>query len=198
VAASAEATAQVESFHFTLDIRNQPASTTGLQLEAAEGDVAVPDRLSADVSGTFAGTPLTTQLIVVGEKTLLKDPLTGSWREVDVNTSPIPFLDPAAGVLAVMRGAEGLEQTGSEEVDGVPSHRLVGTVTVGDISPLLGNPPGEDAVEATFWIGEEDSILRRVSVAGPINPGEPDDVLRVVELSRLGDPVEIELPKGFE
>lgn len=192
---SIAATEKVQTFHFTLDIRNQPRSTSGLQLTAAEGDIVVPDRMRADVAGTFAGTAITTQLVVVGEETFYKDPLSGSWQRIDVGTSPIPFFDPAEGVLAVMRAATGLERDGSETVGGTDAVRLTAEVAVKEVSPLLGNPPSDELVAATFWIGKDDSILRRVRVSGPINPGEPADVERVVEVSRFGEPVTIEPPK---
>lgn len=192
---SVEATSAVESFHFTLDVRNQPPSTTGLQLAAAEGDIDVPDRMKADVSGTFSGVPITTQLVVVGEDTYYKDPLSGAWESIDVNTSPIPFFDPAEGVLAVMESATELQEEGTETVGGVDTVVLTGKVTVAEVTPLLGNPPSDEVVEAAFWIGQDDSILRRVSVLGPISPDEPADVERIVEVSRFDEPVTIEPPK---
>jgi hypothetical protein len=198
IRASIEKTSVVRSFHFTLDVQNQPPSTSGLQLAAAEGNVSVPDRLRADVSGTFSGVALTSQLVVVGGTTVIKDPLTSAWRKVNVNTSPIPFFDPANGVLAVMRDARELEQAGSEEVGDVSTHRLRGSVTVAQITPLLGNPPSGETVDVTFWIGKDDAILRRVRVDGSINPGEPANVFRVLEISRFDEPVAIELPAGFE
>jgi hypothetical protein len=196
VADSIEQTGRIKTFHFALDIRNQPKSTSGLQLSAAEGDIMVPDRLRADVTGTFAGIPISTQLVVVGDDTFLKDPLSGAWRKVDVNTSPIPFFDPAEGILAVMRGAQDLEEDGSEDVGGADTVRLDGRVAVSELTPLLGNEPSDESAAVTFWIGKEDSILRRVRVNGPISPKEPDDIYRVVEVSRFDEPVTIEPPEG--
>jgi hypothetical protein len=196
VRGSVERTGAVRRFHFTLDIQNLPRSTTGLALQAAEGDIVVPDRLRANVTGTLAGISLTTELVVIAKTTYLKDPLSGAWRTIDVKTSPIAFFDPAQGVLSVIENVESVRRDGSEQVGGAETHRLVGRVPVRELSPLLGNPPGDELVDVTLWIGEEDLILRRIRVDGPIAEREPEDALRIVEVSRFDEPVTIEAPEG--
>src|SRR3990170_1468112 len=193
---SVEATGAVGSFHLTFDSQGVPSSKNGLQLLGAEGDVAVPDRVRADVSGTFAGVPLTTQLVAIGNDVWIKDPLAGVWRSVDVGTTPAFLLDPAGGVLGVMRRVQELNDEGTEELGGVETRRLRGTVDAADVAPLVAVSPGGGTVEATLWIGEEDRILRRVEVKGPVAENEPDDALRVIEISRLDEPVTVEPPEG--
>ena len=85
---SATRTEKVKSFHFTLDIAKVPTSAKGLQLTGAEGDASVPDALKAQVSGTFAGFPLSTKLVSVGGKLWIENPLSGSWQSVDVERLP--------------------------------------------------------------------------------------------------------------
>ena len=64
-------------FHFVFDEKNGPTSTSGVHLVFAEGDVAVPDRVKADVSGTFQGLPLRSRLVVAGGKTYHREPAHG-------------------------------------------------------------------------------------------------------------------------
>jgi hypothetical protein len=45
-------------------------------------------------------------------------------------------------------------------------------------------------------IGEDDHLLRRIEVSGPVAEGEPAAAQRVVEISRFDEPVTIEPPKG--
>lgn len=195
VSASAAATGALESFHFTLDVQNVPRTTTGLQLTSAEGDVAVPDRAQADVSGAFAGIPVTSRIVAIGDDVWLKDPLSGEWRAIDVDTTPIALLDPGSGVLGVMEGLTDPADEGSEEVDGVSLRRISGTASAKDVAPLVAVSPSEGDVPVTLWIGEDDELLRRIEVAGPVADGEPDDALRVVEVSRFDEPVTIEAPE---
>jgi hypothetical protein len=192
---SVEATGAVGSFHFAFDSEGVPPAATGLQLLAAEGDAKVPDRVRADVSGTFAGISLTTQLVAIGEKVWIKDPLQGRWRTVDVGTTPSFLLDPSKGVLGVVRGVEELSDEGSEDIAGVKALKIQGTVDVADVAPLFAVSPGEGTAEATLWIGEEDRVLRRIEVVGRVASNEPEDSRRTVALSRLDEPVTIEAPE---
>jgi lipoprotein LprG len=194
VSASVDATRALNSFHFAFDSKGIPPSTSGLQLLGAEGDALVPDRVRADVSGTFAGLALSTALVAIGRDVWIKDPLAGSWRSADVGTTPAFLLDPATGVLGVMRRVGELHDDGSEDVGGVETRKLTGTAAVADVAPLFAVTPGEGRVDVTLWIGKDDEILRRVEVRGPVGAGEPADATRVVEISRLNEPVTIEPP----
>jgi hypothetical protein len=196
VAESASATGKVERFHFTLDIEGVPRSASGLQLEAAEGDAVVPDRLRAEVSGNFAGIPLTTELVSVGGKLWIKNPLSGAWTPVDVGTTPVFLLDPKKGVLGVMQAVRGLRKDGSEDVGGVATQRVRGRATAKEVAPLVAVTPGPGSVEVTLWIGKDDKILRRIRVSGPVAAGEPAAASRVVEVSRFDERVRIDAPKG--
>ena len=193
---SARKTETVKTFHFALDISKVPTSTKGLQLTGAEGDAKVPDELEAQVSGRFAGFPLSTKLVAVGGKLWIENPLSGSWQSVDVETTPGFLLDPQKGVLGVMRGMTDVKEDGSEDVSGVSTTRITGTVPAAEVGPLAAVAAGSGSVGVILWIGKDDRILRRIEVAGPIASGEPADAVRTIELSRFGEPVTVEAPKG--
>lgn len=196
VRTSTEATGAVRTFHFTLDVENVPSTAVGLQLTGAEGDVVVPDRASADVTGTFAGTTIATQIVAIGEKVWLKNPLSGTWQSIDVSATPVALLDPAQGVLGVMQRVEDPADAGAEDVGGVTLRKVTGTAAASDVAPLVGVSPSDRQVPVTLWIGEEDFLLRRIEVRGPVAEGEPDDAQRIVEVSRFDEPVTIEQPEG--
>lgn len=196
VSESASATEAVRRFHFTLDVRNVPRSGAGLQLTSAEGDVVVPDRARADVAGTFAGVPITSRLVAIGDDVWLKNPLSGAWESIDVSATPIALLDPSRGVLAVMEGIRGPSDEGTEVLDDVTLRKVSGTAAAADVAPLVAVAPSEQEVRVTLWVGEDDRLLRRIEVSGPVAEGEPADVLRVVEVSRFDEPVTIEAPEG--
>ena len=182
-------------FHFVFDEKNGPRSTTGVHLVFAEGDVSVPDRVKADVSGTFQGLPLRSRLVVAGGKTYIENPLTGKWSEVSINTNPVAFFDPAKGVLAVIRAASQLELVESEEVGGVDAHHLQGKTTVGSITPLLGNPPGTRLVDLELWVDKKTGRLLRLRLSGKVESGDPTGAVRTIELSRFGVVVPIVAPQ---
>ena len=196
VSRSASATEAVKRFHFTLDVQRVPRSVAGLQLTSAEGDVVTPDRARADVAGSFAGVPITSQIVAIGEDVWLKNPLSGRWQAIDVSTTPIALLDPSRGVLGVMQGITDPKDEGTEVVDGVTLRKVSGTASAADVAPLVAVRPSDRDVPVTLWIGEDDHLLRRIEVSGPVAAGEPGDALRVVEISRFDEPVTIEAPKG--
>jgi hypothetical protein len=195
VAESVAKTSAVESFHLVIDVENAAQSGSGLNLEFVDGDVLVPDRMKAKVGGTFAGVPISTDLIVVGATYYLKVPFGNTWREIDVETLPAAFFDPEKGILAVIQGASGLENDGGEEVGGVECDRVTGTVQAAALKPLLSTAEGTADVDMTLWIGKDDRLLRRLELSGPISPDEGADAVRTVELSQFDEPVRIAVPE---
>ena len=193
---SIEQTGAVETFHFTLDQQSIPKSTVGLQLTGAEGDAILPDRAQADVTGNFAGTAIATKIVAIGDDVWLENPLAGTWQAVDVSTTPVALLDPAGGVLGVMSEVAEPTDEGTEDMDGVTVHRISGTVAAADVAPLFAVTASDRDVPVMLWIGDDDLLLRRIEVRGPIADGEPDDALRIVEISRFDEPVTIEQPEG--
>jgi hypothetical protein len=198
-AETAKRTAEVESFRFTLEVKNVPPSANGLSLVHAGGEVMVPDRLHADVSGTFARIPIETELVIVDGKDFFKDPLTGAWRTLDIETNPVALFDPRQGVLAVIKGAEELRVVGSETIRGAACDRIAGKVKASTASGLLAVSTDSDhLVDLDLWAGKEDGILRRVRISGMVASGEPENAARSVDLSGFGATFEITAPEVSE
>lgn len=193
---AAQATGKARSFHFALDVQGVPKTRTGLQLTSAEGDVAIPDRVRAEVAGNFAGVPITTRIVAVGDTIWLENPLSGRWEKIDVGTGPVALLDPAKGVLGVMEGISEPVEEGTENVDGVTLQRVSGTAAAADVAPLVAVSPSQRDVSVVLWIGEDDHLVRRIELSGPVARGESSEAKRVIVLSRFDEPVTIEAPKG--
>ena len=47
---------------------------------------------------------------------------------------------------------------------------------------------------AVVWIDQEDDLVRRIRLEGPLGSEDDDDVVRLLELSDFDKPIEIELP----
>lgn len=195
VARAASATKAEKSFHFVFDEKNGPTSTSGIHLVFAEGDIVVPDKVKADVSGTFQGVPLRSQLVVVAGSYFLKDPFTGKWRKVSASTNPVAFFDPAKGVLAVITNASQLELLGTEKVGTADAYHLRGKTTLASIAPLLGNPPGTRLVDVELWVDKKTDRLVRLRLSGQVEKGDPAGAVRTVEISRYGVVTPITAPQ---
>ena len=198
VAQAADAFASTPSFHLVYDLVNAPPAGSGLRLTHADGDVEVTDGeqkgIDLAVAGTFSGIPLESQLVIVENDGYLKDPLTGAWRELDVTQVPGAFFDLIEGVPAVLGSVQDIERAGDEQVGGVATYRLRGTITARELAAFLGNTPSDRLVPVELWVGQDDSLIRRIEVEGPVEENEPDDVTRRVELSDFGKSVQIERP----
>ena len=189
-------TAEVKSFHFVLKVEHPAPSTSGLSLTYANGDVIVPDKLRAEVAGTLSGVSLKSSLVIIGATAFAKDPFSGRWQKVDVKTSPVGFLDPAKGVLAVIKGSIRLALTGSATVDGVDCYVLRGKVPARALTAILGNPPSGRLANVALDIGKSDSLLRGIRLSGPIAASEPTNIAREVDVSRFDEKVSIEAPQA--
>jgi hypothetical protein len=184
-----EATAEQGSFRFRLEVENPPRSASGLNLTFAEGEVQAPDRLHADVAGTFAGIPLESELVAIGRDEWLENPFGGGFRKIDIGVSPLDFFDPDTGVLAVLRNARDVELR--EEGD---DYLVTGDVTADSVEAFLGVDADSRLLDVEVSVGKDDFLLHRVEVIGPANDDEPEDVRRVLELSDYGADVDIAPP----
>lgn len=85
------------------------------------------------------------------------------------------------GVVAVLRGAEEVEDLGTDEVDGVPVRRLSTTVVYADALEAAGDLA--PALESSFSLtGDADQAELDIEVA----VGEEDDVVRELDLTVEG------------
>lgn len=184
-----EATAEQGSFRFRLEVENPPRSLGGLNLTFAEGEVEVPDRLRADVAGTFAGIALESELVAIGRDEWLENPFGGGFRKIDIGVSPLDFFDPGTGVLAVLRNARDVELR--EEGD---DYLVTGDVAADSVEAFLGVDADSRPLDVEVSVGKDDFLLHRVEVIGPASDDEPDDVRRVLELSDYGADVDIAPP----
>lgn len=193
VSRSVERTSALNSFHFVLKVDNAPSGVPGLTITFAEGDLQVPDRLRARVNGTFARAPVQTQIVAVGDKTLLQDPLTKKWRPFSTGANPAVLVKDIPGVV---KQATGLENAGSEKVGGADSYKVTGKIKASVVAPILAVQPSSRLVPFTMWVGKKDNYLRRARLEGPVAQNEPDDITRTIELSKFNEQVTITLPRA--
>ncbi len=187
-------TGALKSFHFVFKVEHPATSAQGLSLTLADGDVIVPDKLRADIAGTLSGVSLKSKLVFVAPKQFLRDPFSGTWRELDTTTSPVGFFDPAKGVLAVIKGSTQLALAGSQTVGGVDAYDLKGKVHARDLTAFLGNPASERLVDVELLVGKSDLLLRRIRLEGPVSNAEPASIARVVDVSKFDEHVTITPP----
>ena len=191
---SIAATRDVKTFHFKLSHENGATPMPlGLQLTNAEGDVAVPDRLAADVRAKASSITASLKVVSIGDRTWITNPFTRRWQQLP-NASLRDIADPARLVTSVLGGLTQPAYAGTEEVEGTQTYHLTSTV---DAAKLAGALPGEpgNVAKVDLWLGRSDSLPRRVKLSGRLAASEPENIVRDIYLSKFNAAVDIQPPE---
>ena len=193
---------EMQSFHFALDFDGEtsPMEQLSVDMETIEGDVILPDQLDAKVRAKarqFGGINVNVNLVGVGEDAWVTNPFDQTmWLPLEGGNPLNGLFNPSEGVAAVIRGAANPMLAGEEEIDGVLTWMVEGTVDSGDLTAFLDSAvPGYD-VKGTIWIGKDDNIIYRIHLLGQLTAEEPVDILRRLSFSSFNDvePIEPPLP----
>jgi hypothetical protein len=186
---------ELRTFHFRLEHENGTSPIPlGLELETAEGDVIVPDRMSAEIRAKANGAGARLNVIGVGDEGWITNPFSREWQPLPEGTNIRDVFDPAAGIKAIVGALTNVAVVKEEKIDGVSTFLIEGEVDSGVLeaaAPIA--EPGLTVLVKT-WVGSEDSLPRRIRLEGPFAPGEPDNIVRKLELSNFDEPLTIEPP----
>jgi hypothetical protein len=84
---------------------------------------------------------------------------------------------------------------GKAEIDGVKTDRLSGQIDAASLKDALSSAQAGYTANVEAWIGQKDSLPRRVRLSGQLSKGEPEEIVRQIDLSRFDAPVEIKPPE---
>jgi len=185
----------LNSFHFQVEHENGATEIVGgIRMVSASGAVEGRDRMRLEVLARFGNQNIQTGLIITPEGDYLQNPITGRWQQQD-NIDISGFFDPASGVTALMRGATEVTVVGGEVLAGVETYVLRAILDSGDLQVFVGDAPPGRSVTARVWIARDDLLVRQVEVTGALAPGDADDIVRRLILSRFDEPAEIAPPR---
>jgi hypothetical protein len=196
VQAAADRLEQVESFHFVLTHESGGTPILqGMLLTRAEGDLARPGQMKAQLSVEAMGAALQLQFIAIGDDAWLSNPFNpAQWQPLpDVTAADVLDLEALPQVLRQVKDAR---LVAKEQLDGAPSYHLQGTLDSADLVALVpsGAEPGL-VVTVDLWISTDDPLVRRVIVSGALRSAEPATMTRTLELSGFDTPVSIAPPQ---
>jgi len=193
---AAQASARLRTFHFRLSHENGSTPLPiglNLDLESAEGDVALPDRVAADLRADAGRIDVSVKAVAIGPDTWLTNPFTRDWQKLDTDLRD--FADIPGLLPALLPAVKDARVSGEEEVDGVRTYRLTGTVASADLEAVLPFALPNRQVKVEAWVGRDDSLPRRVRLIGPLIADEDEDVVRQLDLSRFDHQVDIRPPR---
>jgi lipoprotein LprG len=182
------------SFHFTMDTSKVAKPPPGIFLVGVDGDVAKPNKLAGDVSATYSGIPIKIQVVVDGKNQYWTDPTSGKWAPMPTALDMASFFDPSKGIADILASVKDLTSDGTEKIDGKDTYRLKGTVPASALKSLSSEVTATSDLSTTLWIGNDDFLLRRVQLNGPLMSGEPDNVVRTINIKDYNKDVKIETP----
>lgn len=188
----------VKYFHFKLTQDNGttplPALPLNMQLVSAEGDVATPDRVQADVTAKAAGANLKVKVIGIANKSWLTNPFTRQWEALPGDVSVRDIADPAGIVQGVIGQMQDVRLAGQEKVGDVQTYRIEGKTDSGSLQPTIASAEPGHPVDVQAWVGVSDGLPYRVRLSGPVNKDEAKNVVRTLELSSYDTAVDIKAP----
>lgn len=181
------------SFHFNLETSKIDKPQPGLFVTKADGDVVRPDKLVGEVSALAYGLPVEIKVVVDGDQQYMTDPASGQWTSMSALLNVAEYFNPN-GVADIMAGVKDLQADGTENVDGTESYRLKGSVPAEALKKLSPEVDATGDLQTVMWIGSTDFLLRRVQLTGPFFEGEPEDIMRTINMSDYNKQVTVETP----
>ena len=199
--ASAAAMAGVESFHFVITTQNgNVVLANRIELQRIEGDYQRPDRLLATATAQVGFMPVSIDLIVIGDQVWHSDPIRRNrYTRLELEQPQLQEIlvdfDPGAVLLAAVEYITDPVVAGTDEIDGVPTTLIEGTV---DLSPVAARYPAveinEEPLSIRIWVNEADLIVR-LQIVGQVLLTEPEGIVHQLDLSAFDEPVSIEEPE---
>jgi hypothetical protein len=199
---AADAMEAVNSLHFLLEHENGGTPIVlNLNMTRAEGDLVKPDRLRADVEAKatqLGNANVNVKAVNVGDELMVTNPFNSrQWVTVPGDNRLASIFDPAAGTTAALRSVKNPRITGEETINGVKVWRIEGDVDAGELQEALSTvaEPGYTA-KGTAWVGQEQPLVYRIRLEGPLGPKDPQNIVRKLDLSNFDENVSIELPSS--
>jgi hypothetical protein len=189
------ATKAAKSFHFNFTHENGTMPMPlGLRLTSAEGDYAAPDRIKAGVKAKAASANLAVDIIAIGDRTWITNPFTRKWQSLP-DTTVSDIADPNAIVGALVSNLKDPKIAGEQDVDGVKTYRVTGTIASGDLRSAFSDVDTGFTNNVEIWLGTADSLPRRARIAGQLYKDDAPNVMRQVEITKYGAAVDIKAPE---
>jgi hypothetical protein len=134
------------------------------------------------------------EVIGIGEQGWMTNPFSHEWQALPEGTTVTAIFDPAAGIQAVAGSLQGARVTGVEKVEGENTYLLEGQVDSGVLKAAAPIAEPGLTVNVKVWVDTSDYTIRQVRLEGPFAPGEPDNIVRILSLSKFDEPTSIEPP----
>ena len=185
---------KVTSYHFNLAVDN-PGTGATLVIKSADGDILVPDKLKANANALVVGNLVQVQIITIGDKEYLTDPITGKWLSTTGLLDPRSLSDTKTGVAVILGAIQKPSTPADSTVDGTPCWSIDGTLDAKYLVGITGGgvSPGT-MVAITTCIGKNDNLPYQIRIKGVATQGDTANTVRTFKLSKFDENVTITAP----
>ncbi|MDQ3540853.1 MAG: LppX_LprAFG lipoprotein [Chloroflexota bacterium] len=200
---AANAMAALSTFAFEIETtRGESTIFQGLNVREINGFVRRPVDFTATVVVDVPFGSLDVTAIGVDGMAWVQDPLsdTESWIPLEGAENIVALINPDALIVSSIGLIQDARLDGTENVDGVDTTRVAGTVDFADTAERVTGGsvqlPAEIVAEplpVTVWIDGEGRVLE-IEVVGQIVLTESEDVVRAVRFFGFNEPVDIAAP----
>jgi hypothetical protein len=191
---SQEAMKQVNSYHFTL-ATDHPGSSTGIEIQSADGDVLAPDKIKAKGTINLQGFTTQTNFIAIGQQQYYTDPLTQRWTPTTDVIDPHKLADPQAGIGALIGNIQQPGPATDSSVDGNSCWSITGQLSAEFIASMIGNAAAQKGnVSTTVCLGKSDHRPYQLKINGKVIQGDSTQTTRTIKFSKFNENITIQAP----
>jgi hypothetical protein len=189
--------AKLKTVHANLKFTKGTVTFRGFALVAAKAAVRLPGDSDATYTVRQQDVQIALEVIIAGGHVYLHLPFSGYNELTGADAADIPDLaklfDAKTGLPAVIPAGRNPKNLGADKVDGVDSNKVEATYDASQIHSMLPQLNSSGDVDAVFWIGGSDHLIRKAVLSGLFGDnGTPSSV--EVDLSSFNGSVTIPTP----
>ena len=187
----------VSTFHVVMQVDNAGTPPSGsIQIRNANGDVIMPDKVSAQANIVLSGQVVGVKLISVGNNQYVTDPITGQWRVIKGVLDPRTLTNPNTGLISLVGKVQNVSQPTDDSVNGTPCWRISGQLDAKYLKFLTGGGvPAGTMLQTSACIGKADGLPYEVKVVGMAAVGDTNNTTYSFQLSNYNEHVSITAPQ---
>jgi hypothetical protein len=191
------AMAKLKTVHANLKFTKGTVTFRGFALVSAKAAVRLPGDSDATYTVRQQDVQIALEVIIAGGHVYLHLPFSGYNELTGADAADIPDLaklfDAKTGLPAVIPAGRNPKNLGADKVDGADSNKVEATYDAGQIRGMLPQLNSSGDVDAVFWIGGSDHLIRKAVLSGLFGDnGTPSSV--EVDLSGFNGTVTIPTP----
>lgn len=186
----------VHAFHVVMTVQNPGTpSQDEVQIRNADGDVIMPDKVSAQATVIMSGQPVTVKLISVANNQFITDPVTGQWRVIKGILDPRTLTNPDTGIISLVNKVQDVSAPKDDVVNNIPCWRVTGQLEAKYLAFLTGGGvPTGTMLQTSACIGKVNSLPYQVSLTGQAARSDTPQTTRSFALSNYNEKISISAP----